>query len=282
MKVCSPLLPTLFLLLAGALHAQTPRDIVSEATNTELAASRNDHSLWRYRQEEKEPVETVSIVVDTAHGSVKEKVEQQGRPLSAAEAAAEQQRIQNFVHSPSLQEKQRRDGQHDDESAARLLRLLPEAFTWKIASQTPQWITLEFSPDPKFQPSGIEARVMGTMGGQMVIDRAQKRIRTIRGTLTQDVNIGYGLLGKLRQGGTFDVERRELAPGVWQITETHVHIDGRALLFKTIGQQQDEINSDYSRVPDSTTLEQAVSMLQERRDNRGQLDATRHQMSSTR
>lgn len=104
---------------------------------------------------------------------------------------------------------------------------------------------------------------MSTMAGQLVVDRVQHRIRTIRGALTQDVNIGFGLLGRLRQGGTFDVERRELTPGLWQITETHVHIDGRALLFKTIGQQQDEINSEFTRVPDTTTLEQAVSMLSE-------------------
>ena len=255
---------TLFSVLAACTAgAQTPREIVQQATQVEIAASRNDHSLWRYRQEEKVPVHTVSIVVDTARGSIKEKVEQEGRPLTAEQTAEERRHIANFIHDPSLQAKQKRDGEHDDDSAEKLLRLLPEAFIWKVTSETPQVITLEFSPDPKFEPSGIEARVMSTMGGQLVIDRAQKRIRSIRGKLTKDVEIGYGLLGKLRQGGTFDVERRELEPGLWQITETHVHIDGRALLFKTIGQQQDEVNSNYRRVPDGTTLEQAVLMLSE-------------------
>jgi hypothetical protein len=275
MKRYRDLIVLLLILRGETLRAQSAREMVQQATQVEIAASKSDHSLWRYRQEEKVPVQSVSIVVETAQGSVKEKIVQEGRPVSAAETAAERKRLQGFVHDPSAQEKQRRDGAHDDESAEKLLRMLPEAFLWKVTSQTSALTTLEFVPDPKFNPSGMEARVMSTMGGQLVIDRAQKRIRTIRGTLTQDVNIGYGLLGRLRQGGTFDVERRELAPGLWQITETHVHIEGRALLFKTIGQQQDEINSDYRRVPESTTLEQAVLMLSERGPAANSTSATR-------
>jgi len=85
----------------------------------------------------------------------------------------------------------------------------------------------------------------------------------MKGRLSEDVNIGFGILGRLRQGGTFNVERRQVAPGIWQITETHVHIEGRALFFKTIGQQQDEVKSNFTPVPPGTTLQQAVAMLNE-------------------
>ena len=251
---------------AAIAHAQTPKEIVQQAVNTEIAASLNDHSLWRYRQEEKLPVHILSVVVQTSHGSIKEKIEQDGKPLSADQEAAELKRIGSFVHDPSQQEKQRRDSEHDDASAAKLLAILPDAYKWQIASQTPEVIVLAFQPDARFSPPDIESRVMCTMAGQLIVDRAQHRIRSIRGTLSEDVNIGYGFLGKLRQGGTFDVERHELMPGLWQIVETHVHIDGRALLFKTIGQQQDEINSDFTRVPESTTLEQAVTLLRDRKE----------------
>jgi predicted metalloprotease with PDZ domain len=56
------------------------------------------------------------------------------------------------------------------------------------------------------------------------------------------------------------VERRQIAPKLWQITETHVHIEGKALFFKNIGQQQDEVQTDFTRVPGDTTLEQAAEM----------------------
>ena len=97
----------------------------------------------------------------------------------------------------------------------------------------------------------------------MIVDKMQHRIRSMKGKLSEDINIGFGILGKLRKGGTFNVERREIAPGLWQITETHVHIGGRALFFKTIGQQQDEVKSDFTQVRPGTTLEQAAVLLKE-------------------
>ena len=47
---------------------------------------------------------------------------------------------------------------------------------------------------------------------------------------------------------------------MWEITETHVHIEGKALLFKNIGEQQDEVQTDFTPVPQNTTLEQAVEL----------------------
>jgi len=102
--------------------------------------------------------------------------------------------------------------------------------------------------------------VLSAMAGELVVDKKQHRIKTISGKLTRDVTFGWGLLGRLKQGGTFRVERRELKPGLWQITETHVHIVGKALLFKNIGQQQEEVQTDFTQVPAGTTLEQAAEM----------------------
>lgn len=246
--------------VCASAYAQDAKQIVQKAVEEELAASKADHSLWRYRDNRKD-AGTVYIVVQTSQGSVKELVERNGQPLSASDAAAEHQRVENFIHSPSLLRKQQRDSAQDDKNAEDLLRMLPNAFVWKVVSDTSDLTTLNFEPNPNFDAPDIKSRVMGTMAGEMVIDKKWHRIRTFKGMLTQDVSIGWGILGKLRKGGTFDVERREIAPGIWQIVETHVHINGRALFFKSIGEQQDEISSEFTRVPDSTTLAEALELL---------------------
>ena len=138
--------------------------------------------------------------------------------------------------------------------------MLPEAFIWKMQSEDAKNITLHFEPNPKFSPPDMQERVLGTMAGTLVVNKEQNRIETIRGKLMEDVTIGWGLLGRLHQGGTFRVERRQVAPGLWQITETHVHIEGKVLFFKNIGQQQDEVQSEFMQVPAGTTLEQAAEM----------------------
>lgn len=246
--------------ICAPLYAQDAKQIVQRAVDEELAASNADHSLWRYRDDRKD-AGNVYIVVQAVHGSVKELIERDGQPLSPEETAAEEQRVQSFIHSPSQQRKQQKDSAQDDKNAEDLLRLLPRAFTWKVVSDTGELTTLHFDPDPNFDAPDIKSRVLGAMAGEMVIDKKGHRIRTIKGTLTDDVSIGWGILGKLHKGGTFNVERREIAPGIWQIVQTHVHINGRALFFKSIGQQQDEIQSDFTRVPDGTTLEEAAKLL---------------------
>ena len=248
----------LCLLWPVAGEAQDARALIRQAVNTELAANEHDRTRWRYRDDEQDK-QTVSIVVETDAGSVKRLMMRDGRPLTAEEAAAEDERIRAFVSDPSKIAKQRKDGASDDQSARELLQMLPEAFDWKVAKVTESDDTLEFSPRPDFKPGNMQARVLSTMSGAVVVDRRQHRMKTLSGRLTQDVMIGYGLLGRLKEGGTFRVERREVKPGLWQIVETHVHIDGKALLFKQIGQQQDEIQSDFTQVPGKATMEQAAA-----------------------
>jgi hypothetical protein len=252
-------------LLAGLppLHAQGPREprqIVRSAMEAELAADLNDHSRWKYRDAQKDGIDTVSMVVETDHGAVKRLISRWGRTLTDSEAKVEDARVQTFIHDPSQLAKQKRDGMQDGKNAEELLRMLPDAFTWKVQSEDEKNITLHFEPNPKFSPPDIQGRVLGQMAGELVVDKGQNRIVTISGKLTEDVTIGWGLLGRLRQGGTFRVERREVAPGLWQIVETHVHIEGKALFFKNIGQQQDEVQTDFVEVPHGTTLEQAAEM----------------------
>ncbi|HEX4652112.1 MAG TPA: hypothetical protein VH250_11485 [Granulicella sp.] len=246
-----------------AQAAQTPRpatDIVVEAVRAELAADQNDHSRWRYRDEQKQQDDSVSIVVQTDNGAVRRLIAKGGHPLTPAEAQAENNRIHNFIQDPSALAKQRRDGAQDDKSARDLLNMLPTAFLWRVESEDADTIHLHFEPNPGFDPPSLQARVLGAMNGELVVDKSQHRIETISGRLTHDVTFGFGFLGRLHAGGTFRVERREVASNLWQITETHVHIDGRALFFKNISQQQDEIQTDFTQVPPNTTLEKAAQM----------------------
>jgi hypothetical protein len=245
------------------LHAQDAKpakEIVRTATQAELAADKNDHTRWRYRDAKKDGTDTVSIVVETEFGSVKRVIMRNGQPLTEAEARAEDERVQRFIHDPEKLAKQRRDGAQDGKNAEELMHMLPEAFIWKVESEDTQRYTLHFDPNPNFNPPNMQGRVLGTMAGTLVVSKPESRIETISGKLTQDVTIGWGLLGRLHEGGTFRVERREVAPGFWQIVETHVHIEGKALFFKSIGEQQDEVQTEFTQAPDRTTLQQAAEM----------------------
>jgi hypothetical protein len=246
--------------LASQESGRDARAIVQAAVKAELAADDSDHTRWRYRDLQKGANNSVFVVVQTEHGAVRRLISRGGYPLNAEESKIEDARVQEFIHDPARLAKQRKDGAQDDKNARELTTMLPDAFVWMIESEDAERVTLHFEPNPRFDPPDMQSRVLGRMAGKLVVDKKQHRIATMSGKLTEDVTIGWGLLGRLHEGGTFRVERRELAPGLWQITETHVHIEGKALFFKNIGQQQDEVQSEFMQVPDGTTLEQAAEM----------------------
>lgn len=167
----------------------------------------------------------------------------------AREAQDETQRIAEYVRDPAAQARNKRNMAHDDAQATELLKMLPDAFLWTIVSENGNETTLSFRPNPNFEGPDMQSRVMSTMAGTMVVTKNGHHIRTFRGSLTEDFRIGFGLLGKLYKGGTFDIERRDVGQGYWEITETHVHIGGHVLFFKTIGQQQDEVKTDWKPSP---------------------------------
>ena len=254
-----PLIALTFVLALTSAAAQNPRDIVRQAVQTELVSAQNDHSHWLYFEWDRKPDKAVKKwVAETRAASLSRVIERDGQSLPEYQQSQE---MSAFINDPHAQVKQRKSGQHDDEQAAELLKILPDAFIWNIAGEKGSEMILHFKPDAQFDPPDLEARVFAAMEGDMTVDRQQHRIVSLKGTLIHDVKIGFGLLGELKAGGTFDVERRELTPAVWEIVETHVHIQGHALIFKTISENEDDVKSHFKQIDQSTSLQQAKQEL---------------------
>jgi len=264
-RTAATTIATLALALPLALSAQQPSDpnalaVVRGAVAAQLQADRNDHSNWIYRDHDVQGRDIIYTCVGSPQGELKRMIELNGQPVSPTEAQRETQRIAEYVRDPEAQSREKRNMAHDDAQATELLKMLPDAFLWTIVSDNATDTTLSFRPNPKFDPPDMEARVMGAMAGTMVVMHKGNHIRTFRGSLTENILIGYGLIGRLYKGGTFDIERREVGQGFWEITETHVHIGGHVLFFKTIGQQEDEVKSDWKPSP-AQSLKEAEQIL---------------------
>jgi len=239
--------------------AQDARQFVQQAVNTELAKDQADHSHWLYFEDDRQADHPVKQwVAETANGSLRREVQVGGQVLSSDE---QRHRVESFLADPSAQTKRRKGEQHDDRQATEMLEMLPRAFIWTNEGKKGSNTVLHFKPDPSFHPPDLEARVFAAMEGEMLVDTGQHRIASLKGKLIEEVKIFGGLLGKLDAGGTFDVERRQTGESVWQITETHVHIQGHALIFHTISEQEDDVKTDFKPLPADVTMQQAKSEL---------------------
>lgn len=239
--------------------AQDPKQLVDQAVRTELAAAENDHSRWVYYDVDRKPGDTIEQwVAETGDGDVHRILTEKNQPLSFA---AQRKAMDQFIHDSDAQSHQRKSGQHDDAQSEEMLRLLPNAFVWSTAGTQGHSILLRFAPNPQFKPPTWEARVFAAMEGTMRIDRSQRRIVSLQGQLVRNVRFCGGICGSLAAGGTFDVERREIGPSIWQIVETHVHIHGTALFFKNISQEEDDQKTHFEPLPGDISLQQAETKL---------------------
>lgn len=242
-----------------ASHGQSAKQIAQQAVQTELAADDADHTRWMYFEIDTTPKLNVKQwVVETSKGDLKRVLEEDGHQLSQNE---QHNRLDGFMQNPTAQAKQRKDGQHDDQQARQMLSMLPQAFVWTLGVRQNNRTVLHFVPDPHFDAPNYQARVFAAMEGDMTVDDLQHRIVSLKGRLTHNVKFGGGLLGNLQAGGSFNVERHEIRKGEWQITETHVHITGRALLFKSISEQEDDVKSMFKELPSGLSPEDAEKMV---------------------
>jgi hypothetical protein len=251
-------LAALALPLATA-SAQTPQQFIQQIIDTERAENKNDHSQWIYLDHSVKPKEQrLQWVATTPHGDVDRVLVKDGRELAEPD---QQIQIQKFLRDPHAQKKQIAENAHDYQQVDDLLRLLPDGFLWTVLKTTPEETTLHFVPNPAFHPPTHEARVFAAATGELVADNRQHRIRSVHGHLVHDVTFGGGLLGRLKQGGSFAIEQQQLAPSLWQLTLIHIHLEGNALLFKSISFQEDEDRSRFTEQQNSVTLDQAAQAV---------------------
>jgi len=241
--------------LSCALHAQSADALIHSAVDSELAASRDDHSNWLYLEDTRKTDEDVQQwVAATQHGAVRCVFEKNGQKIAAAQ---QQDAVQKYLHDPQAQKKQNDEDSHDNQQINDLLKLLPDAFHWTQTGATATTFQLHFEPNPQFHPPTREARVFAAMAGDLSVDRGQYRIVSISGRLRQDVTFGGGLLGRLKAGSTFALVQEQVGPSLWQLTKIDVHLQGTALLFKSVSLEEDDLRSRFVQQPGGMTLAEA-------------------------
>lgn len=241
--------------LSSAARGQNVDALIRGVVDSERAANLNDHSNWIYREEVKKlGGNTLQWVAATQHGNVRRVFEKDHQRLTEAQ---QRDAVHRFLHDPKAQKQAVEEDQHDAQQIDDFLKLLPVAFIWTQKSADATNTTLHFEPDPRFHPPTREARVFAAMVGDVVADNQQLRIRSMSGRLVHDVTFGGGLLGRLKEGSSFSLEQAQAAPSLWQLIAIHVHLDGNALLFKSVSLEEDDERTNFEIEPPGITLEQA-------------------------
>ncbi len=238
-------------------------ELVRQVVANETQLVDSDHSHWIYRQHHVEDgKDTLKECVDTDQGALCRLIAEGGHPLSQSEQAKEKERLAELVKNPERQRKLQEARKKDGDQALKMLKMLPNAFHYEYAGAEGDLVKLKFVPNPEFTPPDRESRVFHAMVGFMWVDRDAKRLVELSGKLTRDVDFGFGLLGHLYRGGTFQVKRADVGDGHWETTLLDVKIRGKALFFKTINADQRETTDNFAKAPGKLTMAEGMKMLE--------------------
>ena len=238
-------------------------ELVRQVVANETQLVDSDHSHWIYRQHHVEDgKDTLKECVDTDQGALCRLIAEGGHPLSQSEQANERERLAELVKNPERQRKLQEARKKDGDQALKMLKMLPNAFHYEYAGTEGDLVKLKFVPNPQFTPPDRESRVFHAMVGFMWVDRDAKRLVELSGKLTRDVDFGFGLLGHLYRGGTFQVKRADVGDGHWETTLLDVKIRGKALFFKTINADQRETTDNFAKAPGKLTMAEGMKMLE--------------------
>jgi hypothetical protein len=206
------------------------------------------------------------LEVETSNGPVHRLLAINDAPLDSAQEKQETVRLEELIRDPNQQLAVKKQYDADERRLQNLVRLLPSAFLFKYDGWDGAYLRLDFRPDPAFVPPTMESKALQSMAGTMLVDPQQKRLAHLNGRLVENVNFGFGILGRLAKGGTFEIERTQVSPSHWKTHLVDIQVSGRMLLFKTISKQQRETRSDFELVPKDLDVRQAEDLLQSRPD----------------
>lgn len=238
-----------------------------------------------HRRDERHNV--VREIMETPQGDVARLVAVNGVPLNPAGRQIELDRLNALAGNPALQEHRRRREAEDQARVDGLMRLLPEAFIYRYDTtvsctvntqpvvqvpgrtmMTPlppvvsQCYHLTFTPNQRFDPPNIEAKIFKGMAGEVWIEKSAERLVRLNAHLITDVDFGWGIVGRLDKGGTVFLEQAQIGDKDWELTRMRLNLSGKALLIKPISIRITEEMGNYALMPPDTDYAKAIAMLE--------------------
>jgi hypothetical protein len=243
------------------LPAVSAGQLVREVVYNEL----NDHArhgYWRYWVERRTQSGTrLEEQVETPEGPLTRLAGNDGRPLGEPAQRQEQARLERLLSSPAERARHLEEYNEDEKRIARIVVLLPDAFLYEYDGMDDGCFLLRFRPNPSYPARSIEARIFHAMSGTLWVNAQSKRLARLDGRVGENVDFGFGILGRLYKGGWFKLARTQVSSTDWKTAQLEVHVSIRALLVKTFARETSERRGGFEPVSADLTLAQAMRLL---------------------
>ena len=241
-----------------------PVALVRDASYNELHPGAAPRYRYQLRKTDEKGT-SVKEIIETPDGDVARLLSREDTPITGDALQAETDRLNNLFAHPEIQARRHKKEQEDSGHADSFIKLLPDAFLYEYqgvveGARGPAY-RLTFVPNPQFAPPNREAQVYHGMAGELWIDVKEKRMVRFDAHIIQDVDFGWGFVGRLFKGGTIQVQQEDVGDGRWEATSMKLNLTIKILLVKTMLMRTTEITTDFVPVPPNTDYKGAITIL---------------------
>ena len=239
----------------------TAGEFIKAVINNELK-DRTQQRHWMYAIEKRDGKQMLKEEqVETKDGPLYRVLAMDGVPLNPDQRQQEDSRIDRLLRDPGQQLKVKQRQDDDEKKLQSLMQLMPRAFLFDYDGMEGSLVRLKFRPNPGYSPQSYEERVICSLGGAILIDPQQERLAKISGQMMNAVKFGFGLFGRVDNGGTMEFGRKQVGAAQWKTNLINVQLTGKMVLFKTLNKQQYETRSNFRSVANDLNLTQASELL---------------------
>ena len=194
-------------------------------------------------------------VLQIYNEQVRRLIAKDDKPLSAKDAAKEEEKIQKMIdkrknESDSQREKRLKEEEKERRENREFVEEIADAYDFKLTGMEVldgrETYVIDGEPHPGFEPKRKEAKILPKFRFRVWIDRAENQWVKLDAQCIDTVSIGL-FLARIHKGSRIVIDTTRVNDEVWLPRHVAVHVDVRVALLKNFNVEEDIVYKDYRK-----------------------------------
>ena len=193
---------------------------------------------------------------------VRKHIAKNDKPLDAAEAAKEDEKIQKIIdkrRNESADERKKREAKEekDREEGRKFVREIADAFNFTLVGTErvggrEAWV-IDGEPRPGYEPHAKGAKFLNKFRGRVWIDKSDLQMSKLDVQAIDTVSVGF-VIARIHKGSRFMIEQTRVNDEVWLPQHMTYKIDARVALMKGYNFDGEDMFREYKKFRTSSKI----------------------------
>lgn len=256
----------------AALSEDQIRSLIREAAAKDMENDKRQRDYTYIQREEQhkldgkgqvKSVESKTHEIMVLYGEPIERlIAKDDKPLSAKDAAKEDERIQKIVdkrknESESDRKKRLAKEEKEREDDRQFVGEVTDAYNFRLGgvenlNGRDAWV-IDAEPRPGFEPHRKEAKILPKFRFRVWIDKADSEWVKLTADCIDTASLGW-FLARIHKGSHIEIDQTQVNEEVWLPRHVAVKLDARVALLANINLEEDVTYRDYKKFRADTKI----------------------------